>query len=72
MSADPRKPMDCDMAESVKLQQPLSVKPFGAQPVSSQRKFFDPRVWREQARAHLISMPSSASVLRELRQDARY
>jgi len=38
----------------------------------SRRKPFDKAAWRAQARAHLAAMPPSASVMRELRDDARY
>ena len=38
----------------------------------SQRKPFDKAAWRAQAQAHLATMPSSASVMRALRDEARY
>ena len=38
----------------------------------SQRKPFDKAAWRAQAQAHLATMPSSPSVMRALRDGARY
>lgn len=37
-----------------------------------QRKPFDKEAWARRARAHLASMPSSPSVMTELRDGARY
>ena len=36
------------------------------------KKVFDQAKWREQARKHLATMPSSPSVIREIRAGARY
>lgn len=36
------------------------------------KKPFDKALWTAQARAHLAGMPSSPSVIRELRDGARY
>ena len=36
------------------------------------KNFFDQAKWREQARKHLATMPSSPSVIREIRDGARY
>ena len=36
------------------------------------KKVFDQAKWREQARQHLDTMPSSPSVIREMRDGARY
>lgn len=38
----------------------------------AQRKPFDKAAWQAQARAHLASMPPSESVIREMRDGARY
>lgn len=36
------------------------------------KKVFDQAKWQEQARQHLDTMPSSPSVIREMRDGARY
>ncbi len=36
------------------------------------KKVFDQAKWQEQARRHLDTMPSSPSVIREMRDGARY
>lgn len=36
------------------------------------KKVFDQAKWLQQARQHLATMPSSESVIREMRDDARY
>ncbi|MDO5625436.1 MAG: AbrB/MazE/SpoVT family DNA-binding domain-containing protein [Pseudomonadota bacterium] len=38
----------------------------------SQRKPFDKATWQAQMQAHLASMPPSESVIREMRDGARY
>ena len=36
------------------------------------KKVFDQAKWQEEARKHLATMPSSPSVIREMRDSARY